>query len=294
MANIKIELGYPLEDGMSLTFKAPCDGTAVTGLKVYYPKITDSGSTTVNKIFSFRDAHLNALASLDNLFMSGATLKVVLDTTNSYAFIQNADTNGYVEGKFDQKLSLSGGTLTDNVVFPAAKGIATNLNGNIVNTIARSANNNIWVGADDVDAGADGQGNVFLGMGANGNAYVKRYGASSATKILDYGFVCKELWSGSLTVGSKVTISDISNYTEFLMYAGSNTTPFHLVRNGTRISGGGKYSTPTNMWESAISFTISGDTITFSSFSQIPFSMGNGTVGTITDSITITKIIGLI
>ena len=101
MANIKIELDYPLEDGMSLTFKAPCDSTAVTGLKVYYPEVTESDSTTVNKTFSFRDAHLNALTTIGNLFVAGATVKVVVDTTNAYAFIQNADTNGYLENKID-------------------------------------------------------------------------------------------------------------------------------------------------------------------------------------------------
>ena len=112
MANIKIELDYPLEDGMSLTFKAPCDCTAVTGIKVYYPEITETTSTTTSKTFSFRDAHLNALTSLGNLFAEGATVKVVLDTVNSYAFIQNADTNGYLE---DYMLHVTGGYMSGDV-----------------------------------------------------------------------------------------------------------------------------------------------------------------------------------
>ena len=103
MALIKIELDYPLEDGMSLTFKAPCDCTAVTGLKVYYPEVTDNETTTTNKTFSFRDTHLNSLESLGNLFMSGATVKVVVDTTNAYAYIQNSDTNAYLESKITSK-----------------------------------------------------------------------------------------------------------------------------------------------------------------------------------------------
>lgn len=102
MALIKIELDYPLEDGMSLTFKAPCDCTAVTGVKVYYPNVTEDATTTVNKTFSFRDTHLNALTNLGNLFMTGATVKVVVDTENAYAFIQNADTNAYLENKFSK------------------------------------------------------------------------------------------------------------------------------------------------------------------------------------------------
>lgn len=99
MALIKIELDYPLEDGMSLTFKAPCDCTAVTGVKVYYPDVTENESTTTSKTFSFRDAHLNSLTGLGNLFESGATVKIVVDTVSNYAFIQNADTNQYLENK---------------------------------------------------------------------------------------------------------------------------------------------------------------------------------------------------
>lgn len=100
MALIRIDLDYPLEDGMSLTFTAPCDCTAVTGLKVYAPVINDDGVTNGNTTFVFKDAHLNTLTALGNLFMAGATVKVVVDTKNKYAFIQNADTNAYVERKF--------------------------------------------------------------------------------------------------------------------------------------------------------------------------------------------------
>lgn len=149
MANIKIELDYPLTDGMSLTFKAPCDNTAVTGLKVYYPEVGESGTTTTSKTFTFKDAHLNTISALGNLFSEGATVVVVVDTNNSYAFIQNADTNGYLENKVTSvakggtggttasealtnlgALPLSGGTMTgklnakevvicDNTLYPS-------------------------------------------------------------------------------------------------------------------------------------------------------------------------------
>ena len=100
MAYIKVEVDYPIEDGMSLTLKAPCDCTAVTGLKVYYPVMTESESTTTNKVFSFKDAHNNALTSVGNLFTQNAYIKVILDVTNGVAFIQNQDTNKYLEDKF--------------------------------------------------------------------------------------------------------------------------------------------------------------------------------------------------
>lgn len=97
MANIKITLDHDIVDGESVTFKAPCDSTEVTGIKVYYKVETEEGSTDADKTFTFRDAHCEALTNIDNLFKEGAYLTALLDTTNNYAFIQNADTNKYVE-----------------------------------------------------------------------------------------------------------------------------------------------------------------------------------------------------
>ena len=98
MANIKITLNHDVVDGESVTFKAPCDCTEVTGIKVYYKVETEEGSTDANKTFTFRDAHCEALTNIGNLFKEGAYITVLLDTTNNYAFIQNADTNKYTEG----------------------------------------------------------------------------------------------------------------------------------------------------------------------------------------------------
>lgn len=94
MATLRVDITEPLLDGMDVRFKAPCDCTAVTSLTVYYPGETD----TLSKVFTFRDAHGNDLTGVGNLFVAGAYLKVLLDTTNGYAFIQNADTNAYIEG----------------------------------------------------------------------------------------------------------------------------------------------------------------------------------------------------
>ena len=99
MANIKLSLDHPLVDGEIVTFKAPCNSTAVTGLKVYYTTLTEDSTLTENKTFTFRDAHLNDISNLDSLFLNGAYMQVILDTTNNYAYIQNADTNGYIEDK---------------------------------------------------------------------------------------------------------------------------------------------------------------------------------------------------
>lgn len=96
MANIKVELSHDIIDGQPVTFVAPCDCTAITGLKVCHP----GGS----KVFVFKDAHGNTLTGIGNLFAKGAYVKAVLDVNNGFAYIQNADTNAYLEAQLANKL----------------------------------------------------------------------------------------------------------------------------------------------------------------------------------------------
>lgn len=91
MAKIEINPGCPLHDGLSVIFKAPCncdevDGVIVNGME-----------------FSFRDAHGNDLTGIGDLFVAGAVVKALLDTVNRYAYIQNADTNAYLEDQLRRK-----------------------------------------------------------------------------------------------------------------------------------------------------------------------------------------------
>lgn len=138
MANVRVDLDHPILDGESVTFKAPCDCTAVTGLIVYYPSVNEEATTTVSKTFVFKDAHGNNLAGIGNLFMIGAYVKVVLDTTNNCAYIQNADTNAYIEGQLDNKVSKSGDTMTGTLAVDGgttlksftAKRTVSNIQGN--------------------------------------------------------------------------------------------------------------------------------------------------------------------
>lgn len=112
MAQIRIDLNEPLLDGMDIKFQAPCDCTAITGMIVYYPA---EDETVVNKSFVFKDAHGNVLTGINNLFVKGAYVKVIVNATDGVAYIQNADTNGYLEARLDTVLPLSGGTLTGQV-----------------------------------------------------------------------------------------------------------------------------------------------------------------------------------
>lgn len=102
MANIRVDSPITIFDGQAVTFKSPTDCSQITGLKVYYP---DNG-TTLTKVFQFADAHGNNVGDLD-LFASDVVVKVILDTDNNMAFVQNADTNAYLEGRFDGKADVS-------------------------------------------------------------------------------------------------------------------------------------------------------------------------------------------
>ena len=120
MANVKVDLGYePIYDGMSLTFKAPCDCTDVSGLVVLAWEAGENSSSYTSYTFQFKDAHGNTLENINDLFSSGVYVKVILDTVNNFAYIQNADTNAYLEGEFDKKVpkttTINGKTLDKDI-----------------------------------------------------------------------------------------------------------------------------------------------------------------------------------
>lgn len=106
MANIRITLNGTLTDGHNVTFKAPCDCSEVEFLNVCHVKDGTQAST----LFTMKDAHGNNLTGLGNLFVQGAYVKVVLDTQNKFAYLQNAATNGYLESKLSGVPTIRVGT----------------------------------------------------------------------------------------------------------------------------------------------------------------------------------------
>ena len=99
--NVRVDLTTPIYDGMEVVFKAPCDASQVTGLNLYYQQEMQN--------FSFADANANDVGDLDALFAEGAVVKVILDTDTNKAFIQNGDTNAYLENRF-KEIGTGGGT----------------------------------------------------------------------------------------------------------------------------------------------------------------------------------------
>ena len=94
--NVRVDLNTPISDGIEVVFKAPCDASEVTGLNVYYPV----DGVLESQVFTFADANTNDLGHFDALFAKDAVVKVILDLDTNMAFVQNADTNAYLEYRF--------------------------------------------------------------------------------------------------------------------------------------------------------------------------------------------------
>lgn len=100
MAILRVDVPYIIKDGSEVLFNSPCDFSKVTGLKVYY--INPQSLEEVSESFTFCDANGNDVSTLENMFSSGALVKVLLSVTEGRAFVQNAVTNSYIENKFKE------------------------------------------------------------------------------------------------------------------------------------------------------------------------------------------------
>ena len=97
--NIRVDLNTPIKDGTEVVFRSPVDCSQITGLIVYF---TENG-ITASQEFALADAHGNNVGDIDHLFAENVVVKVILDVAHGMAFVQNADTNAYLEGRFDRK-----------------------------------------------------------------------------------------------------------------------------------------------------------------------------------------------
>ncbi len=164
MANIRIDLEATVVNGQTLTFRSPADCSQVTGLIIYYPV----GDTTTSKTFQFADAHGNNVGSV-SLFAEDVLVKVILDTDAGKAYVQNADTNAYLEGQLAGKAPASHkhtmADITDLEVTPsehsqsASTITAGTFAGKVVANQSAVADTsvaqvrNIYAGTEDMEAG---------------------------------------------------------------------------------------------------------------------------------------------
>ena len=100
--NIRVDLTTPITDGTEVVFRSPVDCSQITGLIVYY--------NDDSKEFTLADAHGNNVGDIDHLFAENVVVKVILDVTHSMAYVQNADTNAYIERTFVKSVN---GTVPD-------------------------------------------------------------------------------------------------------------------------------------------------------------------------------------
>lgn len=175
MANINVVVDKTIADGYKLKFRTPCESTTVEGLEVKYP--AKNGVGTLIKKFVFKDAHGTELSGVGNLFVSGVMIEVLLDVTHGVAYIQNADTNSYVESfkgeiarlEESQKQFLSvAGKVIENAESAAknANGAAENANGAAAGVLTIEQNNGellrFWVGTqEEYEALADKDATCF-------------------------------------------------------------------------------------------------------------------------------------
>lgn len=121
MSNIRVDVSYTIQDGSELVFRSPVDCSAITGMIVYYP---GSDGNITSKVFALADAHGNNVGDIDHLFAENVVVKVILDVTTGMAFVQNADTNAYLEGHIQNKENPHGVTASQvgarpNTWFPS-------------------------------------------------------------------------------------------------------------------------------------------------------------------------------
>lgn len=120
MANIRIDVDYTIKGGTELVFRSPCDCTEITGLIVYYA--TEDG--TASKEFALADAHGENVGDIPHLFVGNVVVKVILDVDSGMAFVQNADTNAYLEAQFAGKAPIDHThTASDVGAAPAGYGL---------------------------------------------------------------------------------------------------------------------------------------------------------------------------
>lgn len=98
---IVVNVNFAIADGSEIKFKSPADCSQIIGLRVWYK----AGDDTAFQDFAFADAHGNNVGDIDHLFAANAVVKVILDVAGSMAFVQNADTNAYIERTFIKSIN---------------------------------------------------------------------------------------------------------------------------------------------------------------------------------------------
>ena len=91
MSKIKLSLDYAPVSGKQISFFAPCASDTAEGL-------------VINDVeYALVDANGVSVTGINNLWNTGAMVSVIIDTGSLRAYLQNADTNAYLEGQLANK-----------------------------------------------------------------------------------------------------------------------------------------------------------------------------------------------
>lgn len=118
MPNIRVDVNFQIQDGTEIVFRSPCDCSEITGLIVY--------ANGEPYEFAFADAHGNNVGDIDHLFAEDVLVKVILHIASRMAYVQNADTNAYIERTFIKTINGVGPDENGNVKVAAGGGGAAN------------------------------------------------------------------------------------------------------------------------------------------------------------------------
>lgn len=218
MANIRIDLDTTLIDGQSITFRSPVSCAEVTGLIVYYP----DGSAVTSREFQFADAHGNNVGDIDHLFAENVLVKVILDTDLSRAYVQNADTNSYLENHLTDKSNPHGVTAEQLGALPSSGGTMSgdiNMNNNRITYLPEPTGNQQPATKNYVDtrkktatctlakstAWVDNVQTVSVTGVTASNTVIVAPQASYFNNYRNWGVRCTAQGAGTLTFGCEIT-----------------------------------------------------------------------------------------
>lgn len=210
MANVKITVNGPLMDGHKVTFKAPCNCDVVEKLDVRYVE----DSTQKSKLFTMKDTHGNDVTGLGNLFEAESYVHVILDTVNCFAYLQNADTNGYIEKR------LGGFTFYNNPSLVYNQGTKV-----------------FYKNADDEYVLADSEtaknlmktSNAYVASNAEGN-FFSVGGADTVSPFKGGGVTALSIPSYTVTTGGSELTIGTSSYSNLSFYGTAVTNASVLVK----------------------------------------------------------------
>lgn len=96
---LTLPYGEKVYTGRQVTFQSPCESEGLAGVivdGVTYDLVSAMGTVLVG-----------------NSFDVGAMVSVIFNIETKKAYVQNADTNAYLEGKFNDKADLKDGKIPE-------------------------------------------------------------------------------------------------------------------------------------------------------------------------------------